>query len=64
MVSGVSVQVSGFNLQLPDTRTLTPVSYNIILLAHLLRQPAPLIKGKVFEEVYILRVLAFLFIKT
>ena len=29
---------------------LTPETYNITLRAHLLRQPAPLIKSMVFEE--------------
>ena len=37
--------------QLPDTRNLTPETYNSVLMAHALRQPAPLIKNTVLEEV-------------
>jgi hypothetical protein len=48
-VSGVSVQ--DLAPQLPDTRNLTPETYNVILMAHSLHQPAPLIKSTVFKEV-------------
>ena len=33
-----------------NLRTLTPETYNIVLMANSLCQPAPLIKSTVFEE--------------
>ena len=47
-VSGVSVQ--DLAPQLPDTRKLTPETYNIVLIAHSLRQPASLLQSTVLKK--------------